>query len=179
MEKCQPLPRIWLLSDQRNDAQLERAIGALPRGSGFVFRHYHLNPQARKRRFEELYTCAKRAGHAVVMAAGPEPRAACPCDGVYGPVSRITDAPGLKIGTVHDHDEVLLANQAKVDAVMISPVFATQTHPGSAFLGVEAFFHLAAMCTMPAIALGGMNRALAAKHGIAYWGAIDGLSAGT
>ncbi|MFN5818931.1 MAG: thiamine phosphate synthase, partial [Novosphingobium sp.] len=50
MERCysdavprkKPLPAIWLLSDARNDAVLERALMRLPRGSGFVFRHYHL-----------------------------------------------------------------------------------------------------------------------------------------
>ena len=38
-----PWPSVWLLSDARNDAGLERALKALPRGSGFIYRHYHLD----------------------------------------------------------------------------------------------------------------------------------------
>jgi thiamine-phosphate pyrophosphorylase len=46
MPPRQPLPTIWLLSDARNDAVLESALKRLPRGSGFVFRHYHLKPDS-------------------------------------------------------------------------------------------------------------------------------------
>jgi hypothetical protein len=38
---CARPPRLWLLSDERNDAVLERPCAACPRGSGFVYRHYH------------------------------------------------------------------------------------------------------------------------------------------
>ena len=43
------LPAVWLVSDARNDSVLERALRRLPRGSGLIFRHYHLDPAARRR----------------------------------------------------------------------------------------------------------------------------------
>ena len=60
MRDKQSLPLIWLLSDARNDAQLEQALADLPRGSGFVFRHYHLPPDARRiiRRRTFLVICS-------------------------------------------------------------------------------------------------------------------------
>ena len=61
MRDKQSLPLIWLLSDARNDAQLEQALADLPRGSGFVFRHYHLSPEARRARFDTLAALARRA----------------------------------------------------------------------------------------------------------------------
>ena len=68
MRDKQSLPLIWLLSDARNDAQLEQALADLPRGSGFVFRHYHLSPEARRARFDTLAALARRRRHAVVLA---------------------------------------------------------------------------------------------------------------
>ena len=80
MRDKQSLPLIWLLSDARNDAQLEQALADLPRGSGFVFRHYHLSPEARRARFDTLAALARRRGHAVVLAGTQDWGA----DGRYG-----------------------------------------------------------------------------------------------
>src|SRR5437867_1554927 len=62
------IPAIWLISDARNDAGLEAALRRLPRGSGLVFRHSHLAPEARRRRFSELVRLARGRGHRVVLA---------------------------------------------------------------------------------------------------------------
>src|SRR5690606_41293440 len=80
--RSQRLPRLWLLSDERNDAVLEQALRALPRGSGLVFRHYHLATDARRLRWRKLRRTAAARGHGVVLAAsaalarewGPERR---------------------------------------------------------------------------------------------------------
>ena len=48
------LPTLWLISDARNDAVLERAIRRLPMGAGLVFRYYHLTTESRRARFERL-----------------------------------------------------------------------------------------------------------------------------
>ena len=47
MARLKPLAAVWLISDARNDAVLEAALMRLPRGSGFIFRHYHL-PQVER-----------------------------------------------------------------------------------------------------------------------------------
>ena len=54
MPQCHPLPTIWLLTDARNDAALEGILRRLPRGSGLVFRHYHLPAPQRRARFDAL-----------------------------------------------------------------------------------------------------------------------------
>jgi thiamine-phosphate pyrophosphorylase len=72
--QCQPsadLPCLWLLSDARNDAQLEDALGYLPPGSGFVYRHYHLAPAERAARFEVLAEHARERGHRIVLSGSP------------------------------------------------------------------------------------------------------------
>ena len=59
---------------------------------------------------------------------------------------------------------------------MISPVFATRTHPNIAALGSEKFHALAALAEMPVIALGGMTFERAQELGWSRWAAIDGLA---
>ena len=68
MARNQTLPHLWLLSDVRNDAVLDTALARLPRGSGFVFRHYHLDAAARERRFRRLATTARACGHVAILS---------------------------------------------------------------------------------------------------------------
>ncbi|KWV95186.1 thiamine monophosphate synthase [Erythrobacter sp. AP23] len=165
----QSLPLLWLLSDARNDALLETALRALPEGSGFVFRHYHLDPEARRARFEELATTAHSLGHTVILS-GVEDWGA---DGHYGPPERL--GPGLRLATAHDGDEMHAALEANPDAIFLSPVFPTASHPGAATLGVERFHALARQSRVPVIALGGMTHERARELDWPRWGAIDGL----
>ncbi|RIV76079.1 thiamine phosphate synthase [Pelagerythrobacter aerophilus] len=172
-----PLPDLWLLSDARNDARLEQALRALPRGSGFVFRHYHLASDARRRRFEELAQVARGCGHAAILSGSAGEAERWRADGLYGPAGCIgPGGPRLRIATAHDRAEIEAANAIGADAVMLSPVFATRSHPDAPALGPERFRALAALARMPVIALGGMTAARARELDWPRWAAIDGLS---
>ena len=164
------LPLRWLLSDARNDARLEDALRALPSSSGFVFRHYHLAPAARRARFDRLAALARALGHRVILAGAEDWGA----DGSYGPADQ--QGPGLRLVTAHDTTELDAAIAAGADAVFLSPVFPTASHPGAAVLGVERFRALARRASVPVIALGGMTAARASELGWPRWGAIDGLA---
>lgn len=179
MPARQTLPLLWLLSDQRNDVGLERALATLPRGSGFVFRHYHLTAAARRDRYDALAGLARRCGHTVVLAGDIGLAAAWGADGVYGATHAIARLPGLRLGTVHTGDELQAANRARLDGVFLSPVFATRSHPGALPLGVQGFSVLAQQALMPVIALGGMTYARAREIDWPRWGAIDGLGLGS
>ena len=166
----QALPLIWLLSDARNDAGLKAALRALPEGSGFVFRHYHLDPAERRRRFEELAAAARERGHVVVLS-GDEDWGA---DGHYGAAEHLRS--GLRLATAHNGDEIEAAIEARADGIFLSPVFPTASHPGGATLGTMGFSVLAQQSPVPVIALGGMNADRARELNWPRWGAIDGLS---
>lgn len=173
----QDLPRLWLLSDARNDRTLEDALEGLPGGSGFVFRHYHLDPGERRERWEMLRSNCRSKNHLLVLSAPAETARAWSADGVYGPPERIADASAiLRIATVHNAGEITAAEAAGADALMLSPVFATRSHPGAPVLGPEGFHALARQTHLPVIALGGMTAERARDLGVARWAAIDGLS---
>nr|WP_299308574.1 thiamine phosphate synthase [uncultured Croceicoccus sp.] len=171
------LPRVWLLSDVRNDAALADSLRRLPRGSGFVFRHYHLAPEERRRRFGVLQKLARARGHVVALSGDAALARAWGADAMYGPPSALRPAPGLlRLATVHSLSELGMARRAGADMVFVSPVFATRSHPGGATLGPARALLLARRAAMPVAFLGGMTAARAGRlvpHG---WAAIDGLS---
>lgn len=177
MAKRYPVPRILLLSDARNDAALGRALGRLPRGSGLVFRHYHLAPAARRARFGALRRFCRRHGHAILLSGAAAQARAWGADGAYAAPARLgRRTGGLRLATAHDLAELGDAARAGADAVLLSPVFATRSHPGAPVLGPVRFHLLAALSGVPVIALGGMNRRRARRLHSHGWAAIDGLS---
>ncbi|MFM6832703.1 MAG: thiamine phosphate synthase [Novosphingobium sp.] len=166
------VPRIILLSDARNDAALERALARLPRGSALVFRHYHLPEAERHMRFIALKRAARARGIGVIGARIPPGWGA---DGVYGAATEIAGGTGLKLATAHSLAEIGAARRAGADAVLLSPVFATRSHPGATALGAVRFLLLARRSPLPVIALGGMTLRRAARLPVHGWAAIDGL----
>lgn len=171
------VPPLWLVSDARNDAAVERSLKRLPRGSGLVFRHYHLPPHERRARFEVLARLARRFGHVVVLAGDAREARAWGAHGAYGTSQRLGRGPAvLRLVTVHSLRELAQAQRRQADAVVLSPVFATASHPGGRVLGPVRWKLLAARALVPTIALGGMTAHRAQAYGIAKWAAIDGLS---
>jgi thiamine-phosphate pyrophosphorylase len=163
MPSRQPLPTIWLLSDARNDAALERALRRLPRGSGFIFRHYHLPEAERRARFKALSRLARARGHLVVLAGTAAEARRWGADLAYG--------PGAQLAPVHSLREI--ARAARAEAVLLSPAFATRSHPGAKTLGLLRFRLLAARSPRPVIALGGMNSRTARRLKWPRWAGID------
>jgi thiamine-phosphate pyrophosphorylase len=174
------LPRIWLFTDERNDASLDRAILRLPRGGGIVFRHYHLREPLRRARFETVRRLARRRGHVLLLAGSPALARRWRADGVHGRVSRSSILGGLLHSVaVHDAREIQQANRSGADLFFLSPIFSTRSHPGRRPLNALQAQHLASLCNGRVIFLGGMNarryrmRKDPSAHG---WAAIDGLS---
>lgn len=63
----------------------------------------------------------------------------------------------------HNVQEIERAHQLGVDAVLISPVLPTLSHPNASGIGWAGFAALARLATMPAYALGGMSEACLAE----------------
>lgn len=174
----QSLPAIWLISDERNDARLESALRRMPRGSGFIYRHYHLGDPERWERFRTLRRVARACNHTVILADSALTATQWGADGIYGAPRTLwpTRADLLHLATAHNMREIALANRLGADAVLLSPVFATRSHPGGEVLGAARFRLLAQHSLAPVIALGGMDSQRAQALDWPRWAAIDGLS---
>ncbi len=170
------LPDIWLVTDARNDAALEKAILRLPRGSGLIFRHYHLPEGKRRARFRQLARLARMRGHCVVLSGTARQALRWGADGAYGPPERLASGPALpRLVTAHSLREMGKARRARADAILLSPVFPTRSHPAANTLGPVRFRLLAAHASVPVMALGGMNRTHARRLETQKWAAIDGI----
>lgn len=151
----------------------------LPRGSGFIYRHYHLGDPERWKRFRALRQVARSCGHTVILSDSAITATEWGADGIYGsPRALWPRRRGLlHLAAAHDLRELGLANRLGADAVLLSPVFATNSHPGGGTLGPARFRLLAKHSRPPVIALGGMSKAHARALNWPRWAAIDGLSA--
>ena len=157
---------------------LRQALAALPRGSGLIYRHYHLDGPERLARFRALRRMARARGHRIVLADSALTAREWGADGIYGsPRALWPRRRGLiHLATAHDMADLGLAKRLGADAALLSPVFPTRSHPGGAVLGPVRFRLLARQAALPVIALGGMDVAKARAVKWHRWAAIDGLS---
>lgn len=178
MTRAKPLPALWLISDARNDAGLERALANLPHGSGWIYRHYHLAGPERYARFRALRRIARAKGHVTILAGSALTAREWGADGIYGAPRSLTPRRSglIHLATAHDLAELGLAARLGADAALLSPVFPTRSHPGGRVLGPVRFRQLARQGRLPVIALGGMTRHRAHALQWPRWAAIDGLS---
>lgn len=169
MRPRHPLPRLWLMTDERMGDSLWDALERLPQGSGVVFRHYALDSAERRALFARVAKVARRRG-LVVIRAGAE-RLGRDEAGVHGRRGR-----GLRTYPAHSRLEAMHAIRAGVDALFVSPVFATRSHPSARPLGRVRLGLLIRGLRVPVIALGGMDarRARGLRDlGVYGWAAID------
>ncbi|MFW2850972.1 thiamine phosphate synthase [Sphingomonas sp. TX0543] len=162
-----PVPRLWLMTDERMGAGLWRAVRRLPRGSGIVFRHYATPARERRRLFAALLRISRRRGLVLVRAG--DTRLA----GEMGTHKR--RGGGIVTWPAHSREQAVRAMRVGADAVFISPVFPTRSHPGAPALGARRASAIARGLPATRIALGGMDaRSYARLAGFDGWAGIDG-----
>jgi thiamine-phosphate pyrophosphorylase len=163
------LPPRWLVTDWRRLPDPLPAILRLQRGDGVLFRHYELPPAERLALAQQVAVLCRRRGLMLAVAGDARLARAVSADGLHLPQDLIEHAAtarrtGLRLVTVAAHDAAAIARAAcsGADAVLISPVFATASHPGAAPLGVLRFAALATAAArrgMAVYALGGVTPA--------------------
>ncbi len=165
-----PIPHAWLMTDERMGPALWEAITRLPRGAGVVLRHYGLAPAERRALFRRIARARGRRGFLLVRAGrmrlGPGE------DGVHGG----RRGHGLRTAPAHSRREAITAIRAGADALFISPVFATRSHPGARTLGPVRLGLMIRGLGVPVIALGGIdarNWQRLRPLGIHGWAGID------
>jgi thiamine-phosphate pyrophosphorylase len=174
MRKRHSLPKLWLMTDERLGDGLLPAIRALPKGSGIIFRHYGLEPTARRALFEAVRTIARRNRHLLLLSGNHHGWGEA---GRHG--RRAARKSGIHTAPAHSIRERVAAERAGADLLFVSPVFATLSHPGASGLGRIRFGLMIRSAKRPVIALGGMDakRARSLKTlGIYGWAAISSLA---
>ncbi|MEO5492767.1 MAG: thiamine phosphate synthase [Sphingomonas sp.] len=154
------------MTDERQGDALWDALSRMPRGGGVVFRHYATPAAERRRLFARLVRIARARGLVVVRVGA---WCGVGADGVHNQRGR-----GVRTAAAHSLAEARAAVRRGADAVFVSPVFATRSHPGREVLGVDGAERIARAVRVPAIALGGMDaRRFREMRGFYGWAAID------
>ncbi len=158
------LPRLFLLSDPVRLPDPRNAARDLPPGTAVVARG--LAPAV----LAELAALA-RGRRLALLVAGDGRTALRHCAGLHVPDRR--PAAGLLpfllarrrvagwrlplTAAAHGRQGIARARRLRADAVVLSPVFPTASHPGAAALGPLRWAALARRAGRPAVALGGVH----------------------
>ncbi len=163
------LPPIIMVSDANRLADPLAALGCLRAGDAVLFRHYDAPNRAALAR-----TLAKacRSGRVRLIVGGDAALAhAVGAQGVHFPQDMVARAAAIRrdrhdflvTAAAHDWVAVIAAHRAGVDAVLLSPVFETASHPGASHLGVCRFAAWVHRSPLPVYALGGVTGVTAAR----------------
>lgn len=145
-------PMQWLIADARNRADLPRLVRSLPIGSGVILVDRDLRGPPRARLLRQLRSIGRARD-----------------------VSIVDEADG-SAARVHDAGEIARARLAGASLLLVSPLFATRSHPDQPPLPRMRAAALARLAGDTVLALGGMDRRRFVKVknlGFDGWAAID------
>jgi thiamine-phosphate pyrophosphorylase len=181
------VPRLWLVSDPLRLPNPRAAAARLPPGSAVVARGlapavlWGLARLARQRRLKLMVAGDGRL--ALALAAGlhvPDRRG---CPGLLAFLAAARPGALLSVA-VHGRPSLVRARRLRADAALVSPAFATASHPGARALGPLRWAALAAGVPpgVAVVALGGLSGPTAARlprprlAGLAAIGALGGVT---
>ncbi|MDP6819045.1 MAG: thiamine phosphate synthase [Alphaproteobacteria bacterium] len=162
------LPPLVLITDARRLPDPAGAAARLPRGSAVLLRDYDMAERAALAR--RLAEVARHRGLKLLIAGDARLAIRVGAAGIHLPEARAGEARRWRyrrqwLITVAAHSGQALRHAAMcgADAALLSPVFATASHPGMHGLGPDRFNMLAARAALPVYALGGINHGNAAR----------------
>jgi len=174
------LPPLVLMTDDARLPDPAGAARALPRGSLVILRARENGRRAALAR--ELAPIAHERDLFLLIAGDPALAARVGADGLHLPEARAAEAAHwralhpnwLITAAAHSAHAIRRARNARVDAVLLSPVFATPSHVGAKPLGALRLRLLARDAGLPIYALGGID----ARTALALGGAnVAGIAA--
>ena len=134
------LPALLLMTDEARLADPLPAANALPAGSGIILRHYGAPERAALAR--RLAAIARRRGLVLLVGEDPGLARRVGAHGVHLPERAIRRAGAVRwqrdwlvTAAAHSPAALRAAASAGADAALLSPVFATASHPDVRALG--------------------------------------------
>lgn len=181
------MPGLILITDRNRLAEPERAVRALPPGSAVIVRDYGW--PGRRALALRLGRLCRARGLRLLVAGDARLAYALHADGLHLPEHRVAAvghawrlwrrAGFLVTAAAHTRGAIARAAGCGADAVLVSPVFPTASHPGAPGLGVLRLARLIRASPLPVYALGGITAATArrlAGSGVAGFAGIAGIS---
>lgn len=154
------LPSLWWMTDETRIADPVPVLARLPRGTAVILRHYAVRDRAALA--AKMAQVCRRLGISLLIAGTWRLAAAVGAMGLHLPEhARLEPGARLwlrrgKLLTVAAHGPRNLA-RTYADAVLLSPINPTPSHPGRKSLGVTRAALMVKMARRPVIALGGVG----------------------
>lgn len=160
---AKPLPRLLFVTDPQRTPDPEAIVRRLPAAVGVIYRSFGA-PDAGPRA-ERLREITGERGMLLLVGDDNGLAQTCRADGTHLPERRIAQAPALRAvrpdwlitAAAHSLEAAERAAACGCDAVLVSPVFASNSPSAGAPMGAEAFAGLVAAAPLPVYALGGVN----------------------
>jgi len=158
------LPQFFLLTDVHRLADPSEVLARMPRGGAVILRHPDRIELARLAR--RVIPRAHRFGLKVLLAGDARLAIRLGADGAHlseaqarrGPLRLAKAKPDFLItAAAHSRRALWRATRAGADLSLLSPVFASVSHPGAHSLGVLRFLGVAQSSPVPVVALGGIT----------------------
>lgn len=160
------LPRAFAMTDSARAPKPEALLAGLPAGGAVILRHP--DPAELRRMAERTVPLAHKLGAKVLVSGDTRLALVAGADGVHlseallarhPALGRLRPKPGwIVTAAAHGPRALALAAAAGVDAVLLSPVLQTKSHPQAPALGAVRFTALCLGCRLPVVALGGIGR---------------------
>jgi thiamine monophosphate synthase len=171
------------LTDRRRGVDALAVARALPAGAAVILRDY--DDPARAATARLLADIAAARGLILLIGADAELARTVGAAGLHLRSGDLAAGAGERRSLIvsaacHSAEELERAGAIGADIALLSPVFATPSHPDTESLGAEAFRRLAALSALPVLALGGvdgMNARRLAGPNVAGFAAIGAFAA--
>lgn len=158
---AKPLPRLLFLTDPQRTPDPEAVLNTLPPEVGVIYRAFGAPDAIDQGR--RLVAIARDRGLILLAGADPDLAEAIGADGLHLPERLADQLPALRaahpdwIMTAAAHSPAAAQAAGTADALLVSPVFPSNSPSAGAPLGIEAFTALVAGCQVPVYALGGVT----------------------
>lgn len=157
------LPPLFFFTDEVRTPDPLGAIENLPRDCAVILRHYGIPGRAALAK--QMVEACHGQGRLCLIAGDVRLGKASGAHGLHlreADLARAEPAHGprerwLVTASVHNEAAIKAAEDLRVDALFLSPLFPTKSHPEAPGLGVARFSELAHMTDLPVYALGGIT----------------------
>ena len=157
------LPSTLFLTDTDRTPDAVKVIRGLPRGSGVIYRHYGI--QGRAKLAKDLSLLCRQLHIFFIVANDWRLAISVNANGVHLPEYAVRNWHKFQVRNprflvtcaAHSQRSIWNAIHAGVDAVLVSPVFTTDSHQKNNPLGLIKFSNMCRISPIPIYALGGIT----------------------
>lgn len=186
MTSRQQLPKRLLLTDTERGGDPFDQLESLDAADALILRHYEVTERDRLALALALRKATRARSVRLLVAGDRRLATAVDADGIHIPSWKAKRGKGeggrrkpgwIITAAAHNGAELRAAALAGADAALLSPAFATASHPDRTGLGAVRFARLSTTAQIPVYALGGVTNKTAKrlKHvpNLVGWAAVS------